>query len=151
MPVLLRTGTAEDASACTRVWERSIVARDGEPPADLAHVARRLSTGGGRLRVGADGEAVLGFALALRAGADVLLSHIAVLPTAQRRGLAGRLLADAVEHAREHRAGRLLLEVRTGNHGAVALYEGLGFRAARAPVPHPLGGYPMQLLSLDLR
>lgn len=151
MPVVLRTGTAEDASACAEVWEHAIVARDGEPPADLAHVARRLGSGDGRLRIGADGATVLGFALALRAGADMLLSHVAVLPTAQRRGLAGRLLADAVEHAREHRAGRLLLEVRTGNHGALALYEGLGFTAGRAPVPHPLGGHPTQLLSLDLR
>jgi ribosomal protein S18 acetylase RimI-like enzyme len=151
MPVVLRTGTAEDADACAKVWERSIVARDGELPADLAHVVRRLASGDGRLRIGADGASVLGFALMLRAGADALLTHLAVMPAAQRRGLAGRLVADAIEHAREHRAGRLLLEVRTGNHGALALYAGLGFTAGHAPVPHPLGGHATQLLSLDLR
>lgn len=153
MPVVLRTGTTEDADACTRVWERSVLDRDGRAPSDLRHVRGRLSAGGGRLRIGADaGEAeVLAFSLSLPAGRDLLLTHLAVLPSAQRRGLAARLMADATEHARERSAERLLLEVRLGNTAALALYTGLGFQPIRPPVPHPLGGQPLQLLGLILR
>ena len=102
---------------------------------------------------GGQAAAVAGFRVmnTLVGGRQLYVDDLSTLPDARRRGLAGRLLADAAEHAREHRAGRLLLEVRTGNHGALALYEGLGFTAGRAPVPHPLGGHATQLLSLDLR
>lgn len=160
MALVLRTGSAEDAGACAQVWERSVRARDGAAPADLAHVRGRLRSGHGRLRLGAeqdDGrdldapDAVLGFSFAVRAGDDVLLTHLAVLPAAQRRGIALRLMADAIESARSASAPRLLLEVRAGNDAALALYAGLGFRALRGAAPHPLGGQPLQLLGLDLR
>jgi len=153
MPIVLRTGTAEDADACAQVWERSVAARDGRPPVDLLQVQRRLRSGAGRLRIVDESPAShpLGFALSLRAGGDVLVSHLAVLPDSQRRGIAVLLMDDAAEHARRRDAARLLLEVRVGNAAAIALYAGLGFLALRAPVPHPLGGQPMQLLGLGLR
>ncbi len=151
MPMILRSGTREDAAACARVWERALLERDGVTPEDLEHVRRRLGAGEGRLRVALDDRReVLGFALVLRARADALLSHLAVAPEAQRAGIAAGLVQDAVSYARALRAPRLLLEVRTGNTAALGLYAGLGFRALREPSPHPLGGQPMQLLGLPL-
>lgn len=150
MSMVLRSGTTEDAGACARVWERALLDRDGEPPGDLEHVRRRLGAGHGRLRLAIDEREVLGFALVLRAGADALLSHLAVAPEAQRRGIAARLVRDAADHARGLRAPRLLLEVRTGNTAALGLYTRLGFGVLQEPRAHPLGGQPMQLLGLDL-
>ncbi len=151
MPMILRSGTAEDAGACAGVWERALRDRDGEAPTDLEHVRRRLGAGQGRLRLALDDDReVLGFAFVLRAGADALLSHLAVAPEAQRRGIAAELVRDAAAHARTLRAPRLLLEVRTGNAAARRLYARSGFRVLQQPRPHPLGGQPLQLLGLDL-
>lgn len=151
MPMILRSGTTEDADACAGVWERALRERDGEAPADLEHVRRRVGAGQGRLRLALDDDReVLGFAFVLRAGADALLSHLAVAPEAQRRGIAAELVRDAASHARALRAPRLLLEVRTGNTAARSLYARLGFLVLQQPRPHPLGGQPLQLLGLDL-
>ncbi len=151
MPLVLRSGSTEDAGACARVWERALLERDGKSPHDLEHVRRWLGAGHGRLRVALeDDRQVLGFALVLRAGADALLSHLAVAPDAQRRGIAAALVHDAVAHAQTLRAPRLLLEVRTGNAAALGLYARSGFRALQEPRPHPLGGQPLQLLGLEL-
>ncbi len=43
-------------------------------------------------------------------------------------GLAGRLVAAVVDHARAEGCERLLLACNAGNHGAIRLYEASGFR-----------------------
>lgn len=59
-------------------------------------------------------------------------------------GLAGRLVAAVVEHARAEGCERLLLACNAGNHGAIRLYEAAGFRRygiePRA-LKHPDGSY----------
>ena len=45
----------------------------------------------------------------------------------RRRAVASDLVAAAIERARERGARQLLLEVRTDNHAAIALYSALGF------------------------
>jgi ribosomal-protein-alanine N-acetyltransferase len=58
---------------------------------------------------------------------ELQVMDVSVLPAWRRRGLAGRLLRLACARARRRGASRALLEVRAGNAGAIALYEGLGF------------------------
>jgi ribosomal protein S18 acetylase RimI-like enzyme len=117
------------------------------PGSDGPRVRARLESVGARLRVEGDTD---GFALILPAGGDALLSHLAVAPHAQRRGLGRRLVEDALEQARDMGAGALLLEVRTSSTAALALYADLGFAAVREPAPHPLGGAPMLLLRREV-
>lgn len=62
----------------------------------------------------------------LRDGATVGVYHVATLPRYRRRGLAGRLLVDAL---REARAAGCRLATLTATPEAQPLYESLGFRA----------------------
>jgi len=61
--------------------------------------------------------------------ADVFhLMNVAVDPDRRRRGIAMRLIDRMLEDA--GRDQRFTLEVRVSNHGAIAMYERLGFRRA---------------------
>lgn len=55
------------------------------------------------------------------------VSNVAVLPEYRGRGIGGRLMDAAVDWARERRARRLILQVRTDNAVAVGLYRRRGF------------------------
>ena len=58
--------------------------------------------------------------------ADVLT--VAVLPAFRGRGIARKLVADALIHCTELGAEKLFLEVEVGNAPAIKLYENLGFK-----------------------
>jgi len=61
--------------------------------------------------------------------ADVFhLMNVAVDPDRRRRGVAIRLIDRMLDEA--GRDQRFTLEVRVSNHGAIAMYEQLGFRRA---------------------
>ena len=61
--------------------------------------------------------------------ADVFhLMNVAVDPDRRRRGIAIRLIDRMLDEA--GRDQRFTLEVRVSNHGAIAMYEQLGFRRA---------------------
>lgn len=75
------------------------------------------------------GEAPIGFLLAhftLDEG-EILLTGI--VPAAQRRGHAGRLMRVLIESARAAGIGTLFLEHAAGNTAAAALYRRFGFSA----------------------
>ena len=60
--------------------------------------------------------------------------ELAVLPVARRQGLGERLLRTALQEAEKTGINRALLEVRTGNAPAIALYEKCGFvRVGKRP------------------
>jgi ribosomal protein S18 acetylase RimI-like enzyme len=52
------------------------------------------------------------------------------LPDHRRKGLARRLLAALLAAAREAGALTAWLQVKAANHGALRLYEGMGFAPA---------------------
>jgi ribosomal-protein-alanine N-acetyltransferase len=52
--------------------------------------------------------------------------NVAVTPGVRRQGIASRLMDQLFEEAGAD--ARYTLEVRTSNHGAIAMYERLGFR-----------------------
>ena len=70
---------------------------------------------------------VVAYAVVSVAGDVAELQRIAVDPGRRRSGLAGRLLADVVRRGAADGAGRLLLEVREDNAGALAFYAAAGF------------------------
>jgi ribosomal-protein-alanine N-acetyltransferase len=76
--------------------------------------------------VGADGE-LLGWAGVMVVGDTAEILTVGVVPEARRQGIARRLLATLVDTARRRDAVEVLLEVRTDNQAARALYEQDGF------------------------
>jgi ribosomal-protein-alanine N-acetyltransferase len=60
---------------------------------------------------------------------EMHVMNVAVDPGYRRQGLARRLLVLAMARAARAGARRVLLELRTGNREALALYESLGFRS----------------------
>lgn len=70
---------------------------------------------------------VLGYALFWLVVDEVQLLNVAVAMGARRRGIGRALVLDMLAYARERGAVRVLLEVRSSNAPAIALYERLGF------------------------
>lgn len=70
---------------------------------------------------------LVGHAIVARLPFEAELQALLVAPGHRRRGLAGELLGAVIEQARCWECERLLLEVRAGNEGAIALYRRAGF------------------------
>ncbi len=79
----------------------------------------------------APGSAPEALLLAWHAADEWQVVELATLPDARRAGLARRLLAGLVEHARQAGDRALSLEVRVSNTPARALYEQTGFIETR--------------------
>jgi ribosomal-protein-alanine N-acetyltransferase len=76
----------------------------------------------------ADGDSLAGYLVCSRYADVWHLMNIAVTPEQRRQGIARSLLERLFEEAGPN--ARYTLEVRTSNHGAIAMYEQLGFRRA---------------------
>lgn len=72
--------------------------------------------------------ALIGYALGYFAARDFHLANIAVDPAWRNRGWAGQLLGRMLHLAAEQGARRCMLEVRSTNQPARALYGKAGFR-----------------------
>jgi ribosomal protein S18 acetylase RimI-like enzyme len=68
-----------------------------------------------------------GYAIFRHGAGEAELLRIGVDPPERRRGLARALVADGLERLRREGVEVCHLEVRIHNHGAIALYEALGF------------------------
>jgi ribosomal-protein-alanine N-acetyltransferase len=77
--------------------------------------------------VAVDGQQVVGFSIASLIAGEVELESVAVLPGCRRQGLGRRLCEAVFGWARASNAEKVLLEVRSANQGAQALYRELGF------------------------
>ena len=67
----------------------------------------------------------LGMQLVLDEG---YISNVAVAPPCRRQGIGAKLMAAAVDIARQEKLSLLTLEVRVSNTAAIALYERYGFQ-----------------------
>ncbi len=106
----------------------SIERRAFETPWSLAMFVLELSKPSGICLAIADRERLAGYLVCSRYADVWHLMNIAVPPEQRRRGIARRLLEQLFEEAGPN--ARYTLEVRTSNHGAIAMYEQLGFRRA---------------------
>ena len=73
--------------------------------------------------------AVIGYAFCREIAGESELLNLAVAPALRRSGVGARLLAAALDWARDRGARETFLEVRASNRAAIALYEREGFRA----------------------
>jgi GNAT superfamily N-acetyltransferase len=80
----------------------------------------------GRLRLAETATRPVGFATIIGGGPVVELEDLFVHPDWMRRGIATRLIADAVEQSRLRGATKIVV---TANPHANAFYEQVGFRA----------------------
>ena len=92
-----------ESTAFSRPWSYDALAEELQNPLAVFYVAE-------------DGEA------------ECAITSLVVHPAYQRRGIATRLLREAVDYGEKHLVKRLMLEVRAGNRKAIALYEKLGFK-----------------------
>lgn len=140
--VVLRDGAAGDHSAMADLW---VAAWRGAMPA-IDFDARRtwfvsrlseLEASGARITVAVDPQgSLLGFVTV--DPVQGYIDQLAVLPSAQRRGLAGRLLAEA----RRISPDRLALDVNQDNAPALLFYRRQGFRVTAEGV-NPRSGLPV--------
>nr|WP_281177432.1 ribosomal protein S18-alanine N-acetyltransferase [Pseudoxanthomonas dokdonensis] len=81
---------------------------------------------------------LIGYGLISVAADEAHILNVCVAPERQGRGLGRQLLRALVQLAREHRAGRVFLEVRPSNPGAITLYHSEGFNEiGRRPRYYP--------------
>ena len=78
--------------------------------------------------VGEAGE-LLGYAGLVTVLDEGQITNVATHPDHRRRGVASSLMAALIEYCRGRDIRYISLEVRASNSGAIALYEGVGFKA----------------------
>jgi ribosomal-protein-alanine N-acetyltransferase len=107
------------ARCFTPGWSEATIASLLTLPNSFGQIATLLDNGAAR---------PAGFALIRIAADEAELLSIGVVPDAQRRGIARRLIASCVERVAGAGAIKLFLEVGESNDAARALYDGLGFQ-----------------------
>lgn len=77
----------------------------------------------------ADG-ALAGYCGFYQGGPEGEITNVAVDRSLRRKGVARQLLCQLMDEGVRRGVDSFILEVRKGNEGAIALYEGLGFQIA---------------------
>jgi ribosomal-protein-alanine N-acetyltransferase len=106
----------------------AIERRSFETPWSLAMFVLELSKPSGICLAAATDEGLVGYLVCSRYADVWHLMNVAVPPGKRRRGIASRLLEGLFDAAGPE--ARYTLEVRTSNHGAIAMYERFGFQPA---------------------
>jgi ribosomal-protein-alanine N-acetyltransferase len=87
-------------------------------------VARTQAAGSGPC----DAEGIVGFIISRLIAGELHVNNVAVRSEFRRQGIAAQLLAAVLDWGRRHEARMALLEVRSGNTAAQALYSRCGFQ-----------------------
>jgi ribosomal-protein-alanine N-acetyltransferase len=106
----------------------SIERRSFPAPWSLAMFVLELSKPSGVCLAATTDAGLVGFLVCSRYADVWHLMNVAVDPDRRRRGIAGLMIEGMLDEA--GRDGRYTLEVRVSNHGAIAMYERIGFRRA---------------------
>jgi ribosomal-protein-alanine N-acetyltransferase len=87
-------------------------------------------------RVGIRADRIVAYGVLMLGPGEAQLLNLSVVPEARRTGLGRALLSQFVDDAQRLGAEHVFLEVRVGNHGAIALYESAGFKAVARRVEY---------------
>lgn len=105
-----------DANAFDPLWRNSLEAlTKAYDQASYASVAE-------------EGAGLVGYQLSTASPFGTHLARLAVLPTAQRRGLGAALVGDLVAHVPKEGEARVTVNTQANNAASLALYYRLGFR-----------------------
>ena len=121
--VTFRRLTYGDLPAVLSIERRSFPA-----PWSLAMFVLEVSKPSGVCLAATTGEEILGYLVCSRYADVFHLMNVAIDPDRRRLGIAERMVERMLVEA--GRDERYTLEVRVSNHGAIAMYEKLGFRRA---------------------
>jgi ribosomal-protein-alanine N-acetyltransferase len=102
--------------------------RSFQTPWSLAMFVLELSKPSGICLAATRGQDLVAYLVCSRYADVWHLMNVAVTPELRRQGIASRLMDRLFTEAGGD--ARYTLEVRTSNHGAIAMYERLGFRPA---------------------
>jgi len=126
----IRTARLSDLPDLGEIFRLASLSNEGDRPHLLDNPQHLelsdASIRSGRLRLAETATRLVGFATVAGDGAVVELEDLFVHPDWMRRGVASRLIADAVEQSGAR--GATKIEV-TANPHANAFYERVGFRA----------------------
>lgn len=86
-----------------------------------------MTTAHSHILVCAEEEEIAGFLCWWTICGEIEIQDVATALRYRRRGVGRHLVAAVLVHARQEGMKRLLLEVRVGNLGAIALYREFGF------------------------
>lgn len=106
----------------------SIERRSFPAPWSLAMFVLEVSKPSGVCIAAVAGDEIIGYLVCSRYADVFHLMNVAVDPDLRRLGVAARMVERMLDEA--GRDERYTLEVRVSNHGAIAMYEKLGFRRA---------------------
>ncbi len=122
-PVTLRAVTADDVPAIADIEQRAF-----SDPWPASAFIDLLPMSHARLTAAFDADGTLcGYCVLLHVLDEGEIANIAVAPERRRRGIAARLLDDAIRTAYQSGLSALFLEVRTSNEAARNLYASRGF------------------------
>jgi GNAT superfamily N-acetyltransferase len=120
----IEPASAADYPLFQRLFEEL---QTGDPPTPQSEFERHIAPNMLVARA-SDGEA-LGYVFAEVFGTACYVRHIVTSPHARKKGVGRALISAAAERAAGRGAGHLELNVKLGNHAAIALYERIGMRA----------------------
>ncbi len=106
----------------------SIERRSFPAPWSLAMFVLEVSKPSGVCLAATVGDEIVGYLVCSRYADVFHLMNVAVDPERRRRGIAVQMIERMLREA--GREERYTLEVRVSNHGAIAMYERLGFKRA---------------------
>ena len=118
-----------------------------------AWVMRRLFQSHASFWVLTQGRRIVGFGILGMRGDKAHVMSLCVAPERRRQGLGKRLMIRLLAEAMAQGAKRAWLEVRPDNHGAIRLYEDLGFRKTgtrKSYYPGRRGREPAVIMSRPL-
>jgi len=122
-PVTLRAVTPDDVSAIAAIEQRAF-----SDPWPASAFLDLLPMSHARLTAAFDADGALcGYCVLLHVVDEGEIANIAVAPERRRRGIAARLLDDALQTAHATGLTALFLEVRMSNEAARNLYASRGF------------------------
>jgi ribosomal-protein-alanine N-acetyltransferase len=121
--IRLRRLTYSDLPSVLAIERRSF-----QTPWSLAMFVLELSKPSGICLAAVRDDRLIGYLVCSRYADVWHLMNIAVHPEARRQSIARNMLERLFEEAGAD--ARYTLEVRTSNHGAIAMYERFGFRRA---------------------
>ncbi|MGQ9922168.1 MAG: ribosomal protein S18-alanine N-acetyltransferase [Desulfobacca sp.] len=125
LPLVLAGATPADLEAIVKIerqsfsspWPAQFFAAELSQPHSTTLVARDPAAG-----------RVSGYIIFWIIIDELHILNLAVHPACRRRGIARRLLREALQRAAERRCRTAWLEVRPSNTAALSLYQSLGFR-----------------------
>jgi ribosomal protein S18 acetylase RimI-like enzyme len=144
-----RPATPDDLEAVLAVIARTDEEEEAE--GDRERVTELLAGVGHFNEVAEVGGSPVGYVNLHDRGGTAHLAYLFVDPAHQRRGIGGRLMERALEHARHGGHERATLAVAVDNQQARAFYERAGWRDTGGRRRHRRLGLDMADYALDLR